>query len=116
MILRYAQTMAFTTLILSQLFNVFNARSDEERASRGLFTNGWLRGAVLLSVALQVVVLYTPFLQRAFSTEGLSASDWLRCGAVASSTLWLRELEKVVRAARRGDPPANQYSANASST
>ena len=37
--LRYAQTMAFTTLVLFPLFNVFNARSDERSAFVGLFTN-----------------------------------------------------------------------------
>ena len=42
--LRHAQTMAFTTLMLFQLFNVFNARSDERSAFTGLFTNRWLWG------------------------------------------------------------------------
>ena len=94
--LRHAQTMAFTTLILFQLFNVFNARSDRDSAFRDLFRNGWLWGAVLLSFLLQCVVVYTPFLQRAFSTEGLAAADWLRCALVASSVLWLREIEKLL--------------------
>ena len=35
----YAQTMAFTTLTMFQLFNVFNARSDEQSAFVGLFRN-----------------------------------------------------------------------------
>ena len=95
--LRYAQTMAFTTLVLFQLFNVFNARSDEASAFRGLLTNRWLWGAVVVSVLLQIAVVYTPFLQRAFSTEALTALDWVRCAAVASSVLWLRELQKLVR-------------------
>ena len=82
--------------MLFQLFNVFNARSDEESALRGLFDNRWLWGAVALSVTLQVCVVYTPFLQRAFSTESLSLADWLRCTAVASSVLWLREIQKGV--------------------
>ena len=99
--LRYAQTMAFTTLMLFQLFNVFNARSDEESALRGAFDNRWLWGAVALSVALQLCVVYAPFLQRAFSTESLSAIDWLRCTAVASSVLWLREIQKAVTRAQR---------------
>jgi P-type Ca2+ transporter type 2C len=94
--LRYAQTKAFTTLILFQLFNVFNARSDRQSAFRGLFSNRWLWGAVLLSLALQCAVLYTPFLQQAFSTVRLTAGDWLQCAAVASSAVWLRELEKYV--------------------
>ena len=40
--LRHAQTMAFTTLMLFQVFNVINARSDERSAFEGLFTNRWL--------------------------------------------------------------------------
>ena len=104
--LRYAQTMAFTTLILFQLFNVFNARSDDDSAFRGLFENPWLWAAVIASAALQVVVVYTPFLQRAFSTESLTVSDWLRCAAVASSVLWLRECEKLLRRRRRALSPA----------
>jgi len=94
--LRYAQTMAFTTLVLFQSFNVFNARSDERSAFRGLFTNVWLWLATILSVALQAVVVYVPFLQRAFSTIGLTLGDWLRCAAVASSVLWLREMSKAI--------------------
>ena len=93
---RYAQTMAFTTLMMFQLFNVFNARSDETSAFNGLFTNQWLWAGVGLSLALYGAVIYTPFLQQAFSTTSLSAGDWLRCTIVASSVLWLRELGKCV--------------------
>lgn len=95
--IRYGQTMAFTTLMLFQIFNVFNARSDERSAFAGIFHNRWLWGAVLLSLLLQVAVIYTPFLQQTFSTVRLSFGDWLRCAAVASSVLWLRELGKLFR-------------------
>src|SRR6185503_3297611 len=86
--LRYAQTMAFTTLVLFQIFNIFNARSDERSAFRGLITNRWLWLAIILSVALQAAVVYVPVLQRAFSTVEMSLTDWLSCAAVASSVLW----------------------------
>jgi Ca2+-transporting ATPase len=99
--LRYGQTMAFTTLMLFQIFNVVNARSDERSAFERLFTNYWLWAAVGVSLALQVVVVYVPFLQRAFGTVGLSGRDWLFCAAVASSVLWLTELRKVLARARR---------------
>jgi Ca2+-transporting ATPase len=95
--LRHAQTMAFTTLMLFQLFNLFNARSDVHTAFRGLLINGWLWGAIALSVVLQIAVVYTPLLQQAFSTAALAPSDWLRCVSVASSVLWVRELEKLLR-------------------
>ena len=95
--LRYAQTMAFTTLMLFQIFNVLNARSDERSAFRHLFTNAWLWAAIGGSVGLQALVVYLPFLQRAFGTTALSAGEWLFCTAVASSVLWLREASKLVR-------------------
>lgn len=93
--LRYAQTMAFTTLTLSELFNVLNARSDERSAFSGLFGNRWLWAAIGLSVLLHASVVYFPALQQAFSTVGLSAADWALCAAAASSVLWLRELSKA---------------------
>ena len=88
--------MAFTTLMMFQLFNVLNARSDERSAFEGLFQNHWLWAAIGLSLLLHVAVIYMPFLQQAFSTVSLSAGDWLAVPAVASSVLWLRELSKVI--------------------
>jgi Ca2+-transporting ATPase len=97
--MRYAQTMAFTTLVLFALFTVFNARSDERSAFIGMFSNRWLWGAFLLSLLSQVAVVYVPFMQQAFSTVSLSVGDWLRCTAVASTVLWLREVSKLVTGA-----------------
>ena len=94
--LPYGQTMTFTTLMLFQMFNVVNARSDERSAFVHLFTNRWLWGALVGSVALQVLVVHVPFLQRAFGTVGLTARDWAFCIAVASSVLWLREGTKLI--------------------
>jgi magnesium-transporting ATPase (P-type) len=102
--LRHAQTMAFTTLMLCQLFNVFNARSDDRSAFADLFTNRWLWAAVAASLVLQAAVIYLPFLQKAFSTASLSGGDWLRCLAAASTVLWLREADKLVRRVRGGAP------------
>jgi len=92
----YGQTMAFTTLVLFQLINVFNARSDERSAFEDLFVNVWLWVAVGLSLLLHAAVLYIPVLQEAFSTTRLSATDWLICAAMASSVLWVRELSKMI--------------------
>ena len=94
--LPYAQTMALTTLVMFQLFNVLNARSDERSAFSGLFSNRWLWAALGLSLLLQAAVVYVPSLQHAFSTVSLSVNDWLICIGVASSVLWSRELSKLV--------------------
>ena len=95
--MRYAQTMAFTTLVLASLFNVLNARSDEQSAFLGLFSNKWLVASIALSVLLQIAVVYVPFLQLAFSTVSLNIEDWILCTLAASSVLWLRELSKLIK-------------------
>jgi Ca2+-transporting ATPase len=98
--MRYAQTMTFTTLMMFQLVNVFNARSDTRSAFNGFFSNHWLWAAVGLSLVMHVAVIYLPVLQEAFSTVSLSFNDWLRCGVVASSVLWLREISKLFARAK----------------
>jgi len=91
-----ARTMAFTTLVIAQLFNCFNARSDRRSAFAGLFSNGWLWAAIALSLALQVAVVHLPVLNDAFGTTPLSATDWLICVSLASAVLWADEAKKLV--------------------
>ena len=50
--------MAFTTLMMFQLFNVFNCRSTWRSAFSGLFENKWLLGAVALSLLTHILVIY----------------------------------------------------------
>jgi Ca2+-transporting ATPase len=99
--MRYAHTMAFTTLVFFSLFTIFNARSDSRSAFIGMFSNRWLWGAIALSLILQMAVIYIPVLQQAFSTVSLTFIDWGRCAVAGSSVLWLRELSKVVFRMRR---------------
>ena len=97
------RTMAFTTLVLAQLFNVFNARSDRTSAFHHLFTNAWLWGALALSLVLQVAVVQIPVLNTAFGTRPLGVVDWFVCVALASAVLWADEAKKLVtRASARG--------------
>ena len=74
-----ARTAGFTTLVLAQLFNAINARSETTTAFHGLFANiGW--GArSLLGVALQVAVVQAPFLQVAFGTASMDLVHWGTC-------------------------------------
>jgi Ca2+-transporting ATPase len=94
--LDYARTMAFTTLMLFQLFNVFNARSDETSAFNNLFSNPLLWGAVGLSLFLHILVVYLPPLQAAFATVPLSLMDWVLCVIPASTVIVAREIMKWV--------------------
>jgi magnesium-transporting ATPase (P-type) len=91
-----ARTGAFTTLVLAQLFNAFNARSDTETVWGSVLANRWLIGAVALSAGLQVAVVYVPFLNEAFDTVPLSLADWVIATALASSVVVVSELRKAV--------------------
>ncbi len=91
-----ARTMAFTTLVLAQLFNTFNARSDRTSAFHRLFTNRFLWGAIGLSALLQVAVVELPFLNDAFGTAPLGLDEWLICIGLASVVLWADEAKKLV--------------------
>jgi Ca2+-transporting ATPase len=109
-----ARTMAFTTLVLAQLFNCFNARSDRVSAFHHLFTNRALWAAIGLSLLLQVAVVYMPLLQDALNTTPLGAGKWLLCAGLASTVLWAEELRKLARRQRRnarvGEPPQRRSS------
>jgi P-type Ca2+ transporter type 2C len=89
-----ARTAGFTVLVLAQLFNCFNARSETVSAFRHLFVNGWLWSAIALSLVLQVAVVHLPVLNVAFGTVALGPGQWLVCAAMASSVLWFAELRK----------------------
>lgn len=94
--LEVARTAGFTTLVLAQLFNAFNSRSETSSAFRHLFTNGWLWAAVVLGVMLQIAVVHTPFLQAAFGTASLDPAHWAVAIAMASVVLWFDEARKLV--------------------
>ncbi|MGB8477515.1 MAG: cation-translocating P-type ATPase [Acidobacteriaceae bacterium] len=95
--LELRRSLAFTTLILFQLFNALNARSSVASAFRGIFRNRWLWGTIAISLALQLMILDAPVFQRAMGVTAISAAQWLRCTVVASSVLWIVEVEKVFR-------------------
>jgi magnesium-transporting ATPase (P-type) len=95
--LELARTSAFTVLVLTQLFNCFNARSATASAFRAPFSNRWLWAAVVLSAALQGAVVHLPLLNLAFGTVPLSAGQWGVCVAMASGVLWFSEGRKLLR-------------------
>jgi Ca2+-transporting ATPase len=88
--------MAFTTLMMFQLFNVYNCRSTWRSAFSGFFENKWLIAAVALSLFTHVLVIYVPFLQTAFHTVPLSSFDWMIATAVAGTLLVGAEAVKLV--------------------
>jgi Ca2+-transporting ATPase len=106
----HARTMAFTTLMMFQLFDVYNCRSRRRSALDGIFENKWLLVAIACSLGAHILVIYVPFLQLAFHTVPLSLTDWLVATAVSSSLLVGMEVAKIVLRAVRPDPFAEQVS------
>lgn len=72
------RTIALATLIMSQLFHVFECRSERHSIfEKSIFTNIYLLGAVLVSITMIIMVLYLPFLQNVFDTVPLAANQWI---------------------------------------
>jgi Ca2+-transporting ATPase len=96
--LAHAQTIAFFTLMLFQMFHVLAIRSENEPLWRiGLFSNPALLGAALLTLFLQFAITYLPPLQRLFHTTALTAGELLTCIGVASTVYFAVEGEKRIR-------------------
>ncbi|KAA8830144.1 cation-translocating P-type ATPase [Bifidobacterium tissieri] len=91
-----ARTMGFTILVFAQLFNALAARSADQTAFRGMFSNKWLWGAIALSIVLQLLVIYVPFLNVAFGTTPLDPHQWLECLGLAALVLVGSEIYKFV--------------------
>ncbi len=94
--LEVARTAGFTVLVFAQLFNAFNSRSENASAFHRLFVNPWLLGSVALGVALQILVVHLPILNKAFGTSPLTLQEWGICVGMASLVLWASEVRKVL--------------------
>ena len=91
----YASTLAFTTFVLFQFFNVMNARFDAGTAfNRQLFDNRKLWLALAAVLVLQVVVVNWRPAQAVFDTVSLNLGDWLLATGIAASVLLLDEARK----------------------
>ncbi len=92
-----AMTLAFTTFVLFQFFNIFNARAEQGSAFNAqFFSNGKLWLALSAVVLLQIVAVHWKPAQAIFDTIDLTLSEWMVATAVASTTLILEEARKLL--------------------
>jgi Ca2+-transporting ATPase len=99
----YAVTLAFTTFVLFQFFNIFNARAEHDSAfGRQFFDNRRLWLALACVVGLQVVVVHWSPAQAVFDTVDLEPADWALATLVASSVLLFDEIRKLAGRIVRG--------------
>ncbi|NLZ48995.1 MAG: cation-translocating P-type ATPase [Clostridiales bacterium] len=98
--LRYARTMAFVVLSVSQLFHSFNMRHpDKSIFQLGLFSNKYLIGAVIIGILLQDIVITVPFLRNVFNVYDLYMKDWLIVGILSVMPLVINEIAKLIKRA-----------------
>lgn len=97
--LNTARTMAFSTLVFSQLFFVFSCRSEEHSFwELSPFSNLYLVGAVMISSLMQLAVIYLPFFSSFFRTEVLNLQQWLVVIFLSTwSTIIIDLLRKAIK-------------------
>ncbi len=96
-----AQTMVFATLVLLEMVNAFNCRSDyHSMFTVGVFKNRFLVVSVIISVAITVAVVQWPLLARLFHTVPLNLNEWLLATILSLSLVPVVELTKWLM--RRG--------------
>jgi Ca2+-transporting ATPase len=99
-----ANTMAFATLTLCQLFHAFNVRSEDRSLfAQGVLTNPAMNRAFLAGVGLQLAVLLLPPLQGVFSVSPMTGRQWLAVLALAAAPVPICEADKAVRRKRAAE-------------
>ena len=92
-----ANTMAFATLTMSQLFHAYDVRSEHESLlSIGVLSNPTMNRAFLIGMAMQLSVLCLPPLQAIFSVISLGLPQWLTVFGLAFAPLLICEIAKAL--------------------
>ncbi len=91
-----ARTVTVNTLVMFEIFYVFNSRYLHHSVLNlhGLFGNRLVWLAVLLLIAFQIVFTYWPPMQALFGTVDIDAHTWQMIVAVALTVFILVEIEK----------------------
>jgi Ca2+-transporting ATPase len=101
------QSMVFTALCLAQMGHVLAIRSETESLfTQGLFSNKPLLISVILTVLLQMAVIYIPVLNPIFNTQPLELAELGITLAVPGAVFFAVELEKALRRNRAAGYPA----------
>lgn len=96
--LQQARSVALTTMVVFQMFHVFNCRS-EEKSILGipLLSNKFLFFSVISAMIAHLAALYLPPLQFVFRTTPLTLHQWLVIIPTAGSVILGMEVEKAIR-------------------
>jgi len=95
-----AMTITFVSLVLIQFFKAYNFRSDRLSVLNSPFANKWLNYAIVSQIALLLLIVYLPFLQKPFCTFSLTLVDWVIVAVLSFSVSPVLEAAKWME--RRG--------------
>ena len=92
-----ARTMAFSTMAFGQLFHIFNVRSKNKFGfEKSIFNNPYLIGSLIISLGLQILVVYLPFLNNVMGTVPLDIYKWLIIIAGSITPTLIIQLSRLV--------------------
>lgn len=94
--LEKARTIAVTQAVMFEMFFVFSCKSDKSIRETNIFSNKYLIGAVLITIILQMIAIYTP-LSLIFKFSYLTLKDWLIILLVSSSGFIFFEAKKLIK-------------------
>ncbi|MFW5895140.1 MAG: cation-translocating P-type ATPase [archaeon] len=99
-----AQTVAFTTMAMFQIFNSLNCRSSDKSVFElGFFSNKYLIGAIMVSILFQFAAVYLLAFNFLLGTTPIPILDWLIIILISSSVLVADEIRKLILKYRKGD-------------
>ncbi|OHB42410.1 MAG: hypothetical protein A2Y11_06350 [Planctomycetes bacterium GWC2_39_26] len=93
-----SRTVAFCVMVVSQLFHSFNCRNARLSLFKvGIFTNKKLLLATGLSLAMQIAIVYTPYLENVFKVTPLDLKDWITIFGFSSFAFVVMEIIKYFK-------------------
>jgi len=96
MSLEFSRTVAVNTLVMFEIFYLFNSRYITEPVMnmKGLFGNRYVLIAVGLLIVFQLVFTYVGVMQTLFGTTAIDLLTWVRIILISSSVFFLVEIDK----------------------
>ena len=87
-----AMTVTFTLFVVYQLFNAYNCKADSEKSSKYLYMG------IIISLILQILIIYVPQLEVIFKTTSIGIIDWIIILAVSSTVIITEKImNKVIK-------------------
>lgn len=92
-----ATSITYLTIVLCQLGNILQRRSQKGLFTTYQFHNAQLWGALALSMFCVVMIMYNPWIASYFGAGSLGAIDWLYALAAAAAFLGIREIQRLIK-------------------